>query len=309
MEHTNNSHRVAIARLGAAYGHTDEGRGVVAAHVDLALLDARCREAGLQGPAEIKVRPGVADVEATITCPPLRRSITCTIPISEASLPPIRQSMRIAAGDRLGPRLSGLEAADYLAVAPHQTRTVLDEARQQLISVGSALYRSGQQIHEHQQRTQRGSDEVWIPSAQAIDALSDLLEQDARWKATLLVNDWYVRTIAAVQTTERLNPHQPVQIDSSGMHQLPASLCELLNEHWRAVYTRTVNDQLHVIDALDTPGEIALREYLDAQELREARDATSADFPEPDGRPDDHRGPGRPPDRPHQRENGDDLDR
>lgn len=311
MDHTDDHERAAIARLAAAYGNTDDGRDTVAANVDLDRLHTLCRTAGLQGPDRITVRPGVADVEATITCPPMRRSITCTVPIREATLPPPRQSMRITAGDRLGPRVSGLEAADYLAADSRQTRELLGEVRSQLTAAAAALFRAGEQLRENQQRTQRGPDQVWIPSPQAIDALSDLLEQDARWKATMLVNDWYVRTIDTVQAVERISPHQPIQIDDSGLHQLPATLCELLNEHWRAVYTRTVNEQLNIIDALDTPGEIAMREYLDAQELREAQDATNADFPEqgPTLDSDSHHDPGAPPERPHQREDGDDLDR
>lgn len=311
-DHTDDHERAAIARLAAAYGNTDDGRAAVAAHVDLDRLQALCRAAGLQGPDQITVRPGVADVEATITCPPMRRSITCTVPIREATLPPPRQRMRISAGDRLGPRVSGLEAADYLAADTGRTRELLGEVRSQLTSAAAALFRAGEQLRENQQRTQRVPDQVWIPSPEAIDALSDLLEQDARWKATMLVNDWYIRTIDAVQATERMTPHQPMQLDASGLHQLPATLCELLNEHWRTVYTRTVNEQLHVIDALDTPGEIAMREYLDAQELREAQDAANADFPDPgiDTGSGDHRDPGTPPDRPpQQREDGDDLDR
>lgn len=314
MEHTNDHERAAIARLAAAYGNTDDGRDTMATHVDLDRLDALCRKAGLRGPADMKVRPGISQVEATITCPPLRRSITCTVPIGEATLPPTRQTMRITAGDRLGPRISGLEAADYLAAESGQTAAVLGEVRSQLTSAAAALYRSGERLREDQQRTQRVPDEVWIPSPEAIDALSELLEQDARWKATMLVNDWYVHTVDAVQSAQRIAPHQPVEVDQSGVHQLPASLCELLNEHWRAVYTRTVNEQLHIVDALDTPSEIAMREYLDAQELREAKDTTSADFPDPgtspDAAPGERLDPGSPPDRPpHERDDGNDLDR
>lgn len=320
MERNTNHERAAVAGLAAAYGNTDAGRDVLAGHVDLNRTHALSRRLALSAPDRLTVRPGVAHVDVTLHSESLRRSVTCSVAIGEATLPSTRRSIWISAGDRTGPRLSGLDAADYLAVPAGELDALLNEVREQLTGGAAALYRAGERLREDQQRTQRVAGEVWEPSAAAIDALSELLEQDARWKAFMLVNDWYVRTVDAVQATERVTPHQPVLLED-GLHQLPAPLCELLNEHWRAVYTRTVDEQLHIIDAFDTPGETAMRAYFDAQELRQAQEAQQANdlgFPEvgTDRGSDPHgphlRGPdprGPDPRGPDPREDGDERGR
>lgn len=311
-----NRERAAVARLAAAYGNTDAGRDTVAQHTDLSRVTAICARLSLQPPAGLTVLPGVAEVQAAVCDDLTRRSVTVGIAIREATLPPTRRSVRISAGDRHGPRLSGLDASDYLAVPPAGVQQLLAELRDQLTAAGAALYQAAIPLHRDQAPAARDPHRQWEPTPAAIDALSDLLEQDARWQAQLMVNDWYVHSIRAVEKVEKVKPGQLVA-DGAGLQHLPDQLSELLNEHWRAVYTRTVNEALGVIDALGTPGEIAMRDHLDArevQEAQEARDAAGQDFPDAPGTGPSTPGesPGRPPIDPghgHSHEGGEDRDR
>lgn len=296
--------RLRTARLAAAYANTPEGTLDLRDTVDLDRIYRLCDTLNLTLPYHVRAVPNEAVLDLNIHSPALQRTVVLQLSIADNPA-----QLTATAEDRSGPVLRPRDVSGYLATAELTTVSLMSEVRAQLAMAAHHIYKVADQLQADPAGRDPGR--AWVPGAAAIDALSALLEQDARFKAQSMINHWYVNAVRASEKAEIITARTGVQISADGIriaqgdpvHLLPDNLRELLNEHWRAVYVRTVHEQLGIIDALDTPGEQAMRNNLEAQEDLDARRRASKAFPDRPGpssqaspdsrRPDEHRGDDR----------------
>lgn len=136
-----------------------------------------------------------------------------------------------------------------------------------------------------------------MPTATEIEALTDLVEESAKLQAAMDVNAAYVALCAQMErpdlvSSQALTEHLAAQDPTV---QVDAGLADVIADHWDRTYRGSLNQQLGVVLAEETPTEIAA---AIAQENQTQQPRPDRDFPGQTGRP---TGPSLPPEAPEQR--------